>query len=272
MAPTSNQNALPSRYRSTRPLFPPPELWLEIIPHIPYTPFALTRLRLVHPDLNALIQFYEHGLVTAIILRTTIPFHNSNISVRDLFPQMPLTTYRDLRSLHARLYILEAIERHITTTHPAFRAGLLLLYRLQDVTCSSSPSDLNSASAKRALLSSLSAASIACVLFALVSGVQSLREVGPMPLRVTKCEKVLGMGWDDERMQVELACEETLLLWGPELLFGLLGLGGERFRGRDWAVGYVCLLVCFPLCIFRLPLHGMTMTSGYLWFCDWPFR
>lgn len=241
MAAASTKNALLSRHPRKQPPFPPPELWLEIIPHIPYTPSALRHLRLVHPSLNVLIQSHEHGLVAAIILHITIPFHNSNTSIRDLFPQMPLATFPDLRALHIRLYTLDAIERQTTTTHPAFRAGLLLLYRLQDAAFPFAPSDAEVAGAKRALLSSLPPASLACVLFALVAGVRGLREAGPAPMRVMRQEKEWEVRWDDERMQTELACEETLLLWGPRLLFGLLGLGGEGSRGTEWAVGYVCL-------------------------------
>ncbi|KAF2768334.1 hypothetical protein EJ03DRAFT_314222 [Teratosphaeria nubilosa] len=196
----------------------PAEIWLEIIPHIPYTPTQLTHLRLTNHTLNNLLRTHEHSLVAAItqtqLLSPTLNLH--------LFPSLPPKTYADLHTLHRRSATLASLHQkwlHIVTSSEEFhwlegrwtsihKAGLLLLYRLQDTPSHDS---------KLHLLSSLPSTSLACLLFKLISSIKILRVFGPEPIHLRHA-----LGDAPTRSDIELACEELLLQHGPEFFVRLL--------------------------------------------------
>ncbi|KAH9826531.1 hypothetical protein Tdes44962_MAKER00495 [Teratosphaeria destructans] len=196
----------------------PAEIWLEIIPHIPYTPTQLTHLRLTNRTLNNLLRTHEHSLVAAIrhtqLCSPTLNLH--------LFPSLIPKTYADLHTLHRRSDTLASLHEkwlHIVSSSEEFhwldgrwtsihKAGLLLLYRLQDT-----PSQ----ACKLRLLASLPSTSLACLLFKLISSVKILRVFGPDPIHLRHA-----LGDAPTRADIELACEELLLQHGPEFFVRLL--------------------------------------------------
>nr|POF07142.1 hypothetical protein CFP56_31766 [Quercus suber] len=123
------------------------------------------------------------------------------------------------------------------------KAGLLLLYRVQDATrdtSTSAPSaadSMESYIAKTELLHSLPAPSLACLLFKLLSSIKILHVYGPAPIN---------SAWNRDtpalRSDVELACEELLLRHGPPFFTALLRAGDpanasatEKWKS-EWAV------------------------------------
>lgn len=207
----------------------PAEIWLEIIPHIPYTPTALFNLRLTCTQLNSLVTFHEHSLVgdikTQQIAKTGI----------QLFPGLMLTTYTGLSILHRRRATLDELHSQwiVIATQSAelhwlkgrwesvHKAGLLLLYRLQDA---------GTYGAKIELMDTLPATSLACLLFTLISSIKVLRVIGPEPIHGEwKKEDVM------VRSDIELAFEEVLLQQGPEFFVAMLAMGSSGER-RAWAV------------------------------------
>ncbi|KAK5685380.1 hypothetical protein LTS10_003458 [Elasticomyces elasticus] len=229
------------------PAILPPELWLNIIPLIPYTPTQFSALRLISRRHNELIIRHEKSLASHIKAQT---FDTSTLQ---LFPGISVSSYRHLATLHTRLQTLQNLKANwaaITTAGGAntnrelawlegryeavFRAGILLLYRLQDTTSagththSSAEGTLCPHCAKLALIAGLPAGSLACLLFVLVAGVKILRVLGPEPIHARWCEGDL-----EVRSEVELACEEVLLERGPVVFMGLLDEGCEH---RAWAL------------------------------------
>lgn len=194
----------------------PIELWLDIVPHIPYTPSSLTPLRLVNSKLNTLISTHEHTLVRTI---KTQPPLNRSIA---LYPDLRLHTYVHLNMLQHRSSTLHSLSRtleQITATEPELKwltgryasihcAGLHLLYRLQDAGCYI---------CRVELLQALPGTSLACLLFALVAAIHVLRIRGPEPIRAT-----YGKGDASVRSDVELALEEVMLERGPGFFLNLL--------------------------------------------------
>lgn len=199
----------------------PAEVVLEIIPRIAYSPIDLLSLCLTCRRFNSLVSHHQISLVRAF---------KSSSSLRPAlrqFPGLPITGYADLRALHRRLARLDALHArwlHITSHGPELawlrgrwetihKAGLLLLYRLHDC---------GSYEQKTALLASLPATSLACLLFKLGASVKILRVYGPDPIRGT-----FAAGDVLARSDVELACEEMLLVHGPEFFLALLHHGDD---------------------------------------------
>lgn len=226
----------------------PPELWLELLPHIPYTPRTHLALHQTCSSLHALITTHEHTLVSAI--KAT---QHTRQTTSDLYPDLALTTYAGLHTLHHRQQTLENLHGqwlHIVTAEnvdlhwlkgkweAVHKVGLLLLYRLQDV---SSTSEETAYEARIQLMHALPAPSLACLLFKLISSIKILRVYGPEPIRGTYRNDCLMV-----RSDVELALEELLLLHGPEFFVALLGMDGkEMAKGaerREWAVRFVSLI------------------------------
>jgi hypothetical protein len=176
-----------------------------------------------------------------------------------LFPSLHLKDFATLNILHGRLSRLDALHAewlHITSYGPELvwlrgrwetihKAGLLLLYRLQDVSrgetsttsVSEPPIDAHPSSispplsagayvphyptpAAIALVDSLPAPALACLLFKLVSSIKILRIHGAAPIHGTYAAGDLLV-----RSDVELASEEMLLLHGPEWFLAMLKAG-----------------------------------------------
>ena len=196
----------------------PSEIVLEIIPHVIYTPQSICCLCLTCRRLNSLIKHHEHGLVRSI--RTG----QFNINTLALFPGLQ-KDYDGLKLLYERLETMEDIHNHRLriTSHgrelqwlkgrweQIHKAGLLLLYRLQDA---------GNYDAKVQLLQSLPATSLACLLFKLISSIKILRVHGPEPINASYArEDVMA------RSDVELAFEELLLQHGPDFFVAMLKAG-----------------------------------------------
>lgn len=179
-------------------------------------------------------------------------------------------TFADLSTLHARLDTLHEIHSHwlqIVNHGPDLqwlkgrwenihKAGLLLLYRLQDAgrrpasyfSSSSSglapPDAMQTYIAQLELLHALPGPSLACLLFKLLASIRILRVHGPTPIHATT---TWGASIDpaQQRQDIELACEESLLKHGPAFFVALLRDGqaslGIKSRTRSWAVKSVPL-------------------------------
>ena len=238
----------------------PPELWLDILPHVPYSPSNLTTLCLISHHFNALMTRHETSLVKGL-KRYSIP-----ISTAKLYPDLPLRTFRSLATLHARQETLQEVARAWPTIitsrnespgqeglhwlagryEPIFTAGLLLLYRLQDTPQTPPLPAPNLAeslaethnpthTAQLALLHTLPPTSLASLLFVCLASVKILRVLGPEPINKSWCK-----GDVEVRSEVEMACETILLESGVGVFVGLLGLGGDGGKGRgEWALRYV---------------------------------
>jgi len=206
----------------------PPEVWLEIIPHIPYSPTNLACICLTCAKLNTLVKKHEHSLVSDI---KSAQFPKSNTS---LFPELDVSTYAGLSILHQRLETLDALHsewlrivNHGAELHwlkgrweSIHKAGLLLLYRLQDA---------GSYLGKLELLHSLPATSLACLLFKLISSIKILRVLGPDPINARHCGNEIMV-----RSDVELAFEECLLQHGPNFFIALLNISTNPSK-TAWA-------------------------------------
>ncbi|KAK5707760.1 hypothetical protein LTR97_000298 [Elasticomyces elasticus] len=229
------------------PAILPPEIWLTILPLIPYTPTQFSALRLISHHHNDLLTLHEKSLAPHLKTQTFDP------QTLQSFPGMAVGSYRHLATLHTRLHTLQTLKATwtaITTANTnrelawlegryeaVFRAGILLLYRLQDTTSSAGTMHIHSNSAegtvlcphcaKLALIAGLPATSLACLLFVLVAAVKILRVCGKAPIHARWCE-----GDMDVRSEVELACEEVLLERGVGVFMGLLVLGEEE----GWAL------------------------------------
>ncbi|KAK5694407.1 hypothetical protein LTR17_024829 [Elasticomyces elasticus] len=231
------------------PAILPPELWLNIITLIPYTPTQFSALRLISRHHNELLVRHEKSLASRIKAQT---FDTPTLQ---LFPGIAGESYRHLATLHTRLQTLQNLKATwpaITTAGGAntnrelawlegryeavFQVGILLLYRLQDTTSDSPGTHIHSSvegtlcphCAKLVLIAGLPAGSLACLLFVLVAGVKILRVHGPEPIHARWFKEDI-----DVRSEVELACEEVLLGHGPAVFMGLLEEGCEH---RAWAL------------------------------------
>ncbi|KAK3634347.1 hypothetical protein LTR56_015381 [Elasticomyces elasticus] len=244
----ANLNAPPTPPPATLP----PELWLTILPLIPYTPTQFSALRLISHHHNDLLTLHEKSLASHLKTQAFDPL------TLQLFPGISISSYTHLATLHTRLQTLQDLKAKwsaITTAaggtantntnrelawlegryEAVFTAGTLLLYRLQDTTSAGIAAGThhihsNSAEgtvlcphcAKLSLIASLPASSLACLLFVLVAAVKILRVHGPDPINARWCKEDLEI-----RSEVELACEEVLLGRGPGVFMGLLVLGEE---------------------------------------------
>ncbi|KAF2214158.1 hypothetical protein CERZMDRAFT_83530 [Cercospora zeae-maydis SCOH1-5] len=170
----------------------PPELLLEIIPRIPYSPASLLSLLLASRTFHSLIKSHESSLTRSII-SYQIPLHQQE----NYFPTLGhLTTFAHLSTYHTRIQTLSNLvgeypaslssgnnEIHHCPSCSAsaisfllqprwsnlHKTGLLLLYRLQDT---------RSYCHKVALLNGLPAISLACILLALLAQNRMLRVSG----------------------------------------------------------------------------------------------
>lgn len=218
----------------------PAELLLEIIPHIPYTPHNLQCVCLVCTHFKGLIKDHETSLVADIVKQPEI--HDS----LKLFPGLK-PSYKGLQTLHSRLDVLDGVHDkwlHATSHGPdlswmkgrweaVYKAGLLLLYRLQDI------SDYDS---KIKLLHTLPSTSLACLLFKLISSIEILRIHGPAPIH----ESFKRGDWE-MRGDIELAFEELLLSHGPSFFIRLMSTSTMR----DECVRYIILFFKFSGRLWR---------------------
>ncbi|CAK4031022.1 Hypothetical predicted protein [Lecanosticta acicola] len=208
----------------------PAELLLDILPHIPFTPQALSGIRRTNSRLNKLITGHEHALVKDI---KRIQF--SPTSLR-LFPSLHTNTFSGLSTLHDRLSTLDDLHSQwlrICSHSPELdwlkgrwetvhKIGLLLLYRLQDT--ASYPD-------KVALINALPATSLVCLLFKLISSIKILRIHGPCPINAHHAA-----GDIMQRSDIELALEEMLLQHGPDFFLALLH--PTSHPKSPWAISY----------------------------------
>lgn len=205
----------------------PPEVLLEIIPYIPFSPHTLSCLCLTCARLNGLIRRHEQSLVSDI-KHTQIPR-----TALHLFPSLDTSTFDGLSTLHKRLSTLTDLHDqwlHITSNGPELdwlkgrwetihKTGLLLLYRLQDT---------GSYCNKVALINGLPATSLACLLFKLISSIKILRIYGPEPINGN-----WSAGDIMARSDVELAFEEMLLQYGPDFFVTMLRAGAQQRKGNN---------------------------------------
>jgi hypothetical protein len=217
----------------------PPELMLQIIPHIPHDPEDLKALKATNRYFYTLLTAHETTLVPAI--RKT-SYQNTPL----LFPSLLLESYDQLASLHSRLATLADLHAnwlHLTSHGPELnwlrdrwesihKAGTLLLYRLRD--CSDVFTETNSDSAhssKVDLLHLLPATSLACLIFKCYSAIKILRVHGPEPAHAAFAKGDAGA-----RCEIELALEEMLLTHGAEFFVAMLQAGRESGGKGKWAV------------------------------------
>ena len=211
----------------------PPEVFLDIVPHIPYDSHNLRALRSTTRRFNRLVTDHEQSLVTAIKAQQFEP------DTLRSFPSLP-HSFNGLSTLHKRLVTLADVHEHwlkITHNGPelhwlrdrwesSHKAGMLLLYRLHDI---------KSHAAKIELLQSLPTTSLACLIFKLYSSIKILRLYGPEPINLSYAAGDL-----IARSDVELAFEETLLTHGPDLFVALLHAGRQpKVEHRQWAIEWV---------------------------------
>jgi hypothetical protein len=217
----------------------PPELTLQIITYIPHNPRDLRAIRSTSRYFYSLLTTHETTLVAAI--RRT-----SYRTTPLLFPSLPLKSYDQLTALYARLVTLADLHAswlHLTSHSPELnwlrnrwesihKAGILLLYRLQDCGDVSVNSRSNAThSSKVDLINLLPATSLACLIFKCYSAIKILRVHGPEPAHVAFAKDDAGA-----RREIELALKEMLLTHGVEFFMAMLQAGrGDSGRGR-WAV------------------------------------
>ena len=230
----------------------PPEVLLDIIPYIPYSPSNISSLSLTCWGLNTLVIAHEQVLVTAI---RKLHFRPRTIS---LFPGLP-KSYKGLRTLHYRLETLEdshrhwlQIKNHSLELHwlkgrweQVHKAGLLLLYRVQDT---------EGYEEKLMLLKQLSGTSLACLLFKLISSIHILRVRGPEPINAGYASGDIMV-----RSDIELAFEELLLQHGPRFFVVMLEAGKTSGK-KEWAVRYASFFSCCSHCPFA---YGANLESTH---------
>lgn len=98
------------------------------------------------------------------------------------------------------------------------------------------------------MLASWPATTLACLMFKLVSGVRILRTWGAEPVKLSRGAMGIGSGLGDEesRCEVELCCEEMMLVHGPDFFVSMLEAGKRQQqqgidipaekRKENWAV------------------------------------
>jgi hypothetical protein len=215
----------------------PPELMLDSISRLDYTPGCLDTLRLVCRNLNNLLQQYEHSLALEVI-RLQFP---PNVLAKHPGLVGRNIGFKTLDELYVRLYTLFRLERNCYSIRrregkeaawmrPEWmnlqQAGMHLLYRLSDagkcpfmglaksLTHASLTGD-HEESAK--IIRSLPPTSLAILLLTLHLSIHQLRADGP-DLLIPTSPLLHGM----LRYEVELCCQELVLQRGPGFLDALL--------------------------------------------------
>ncbi|THY74965.1 hypothetical protein D6C86_02593 [Aureobasidium pullulans] len=199
----------------------PPELILESLAQVDYTPGHLDQLRLVCRDFNDLLQQYEHSLSFEII-RLQCPL-NILAKYPGLHAPGSSLGFKTLDELYMRFNTLFRIERNCHNIRrregkeaawmrPEWvnlqQAGMHLLYRIHD-----SKSHEN----KAQVIKSLPPTSLAILLLTLHLCVHQLRSDGPCILIPTS-PLLHGM----LRFEVELCTQELVLHHGPSYQDALL--------------------------------------------------
>ncbi|TIA62340.1 hypothetical protein D6C77_02837 [Aureobasidium pullulans] len=199
----------------------PPELILESLAQVDYTPGHLDQLRLVCRDFNDLLQQYEHSLSFEII-RLQCPL-NILAKYPGLHAPGSSLGFKTLDELYMRFNTLFRIERNCHNIRrregkeaawmrPEWvnlqQAGMHLLYRIHD-----SKSHEN----KAQIIKSLPPTSLAILLLTLHLCVHQLRSDGPCILIPTS-PLLHGM----LRFEVELCTQELILHHGPSYQDALL--------------------------------------------------
>jgi hypothetical protein len=198
----------------------PPELVLDSLSRVDYTPGCLNALRLVCRDFNQILQQYEHSLALQVIRLQFSPGvlakHPGLFYGKDM-------GFKTLDELYVRLYTLFRLERNCHSIRrregkeaawmrPEWmnlqQAGLHLLYRLQDA---GNHEDQSS------IIRSLPPTSLAVLLLTLHLSIHQLRADGP-DLLIPTSPLLHGM----LRFEVELCCQELILQRGPGFLDALL--------------------------------------------------
>ncbi|CAD0083160.1 unnamed protein product, partial [Aureobasidium vineae] len=199
----------------------PPELILDSLSRIDYTPGCLDGLRLVCRNFNKLLRQYEHSLAVEII-RLQFP---SDVLAKHPGLQEPNTSigFNTLDGLHTRICTLSRLERNCHNIRrrevkeaawmrPEWinlqQAGMHLLYRLYDA---------GNHENKSRIIRSLPRTSLAILLLTLHLCIQQLRADGPS-LLIPTSPLLHGM----LRFEVEVCCQELILQYGPSFLDALL--------------------------------------------------
>ncbi|RMZ19108.1 hypothetical protein D0859_16901 [Hortaea werneckii] len=218
-----NSSSTPSTSDPRMPHLPP-ELWLQIFPPILSSREELTNLHLDGRDEHA--HEHEHG-------EGTKPHHQ---------PVPPLSSSPPASSSAWRR----------TAGPPPFVSRAETTTPLSSSSPSTLPSALERHTTRLTHLHSLPPPALALLLFKLHTALRILRVLGPYPLRTTSTPSQHGRPWDSTtpqeiemeevwhdgngagltRCEVEVAVEECLLGYGPEVLVGLVE-GGDRDGDRD---------------------------------------
>ncbi|KAI5251266.1 hypothetical protein E4T42_04439 [Aureobasidium subglaciale] len=209
----------------------PPELMLNSLARIDYTPGCLDHLRIVCHGLEGLLRQYEHSLAVEII-RLQFPS-----KVLSRYPGLhdPGTSigFKTLDEICIRAYTLFRIERNshnirrregkeAAWMRPEWvnlqQVGMHLLYRLFDADTSTyfviTTGDHKN---KSQIIRSLPPTSLAILLLTLHLCIHQLRSDGPS-LLIPTSPLLHGM----LRFEVEMCCQELILQHGPCFLDALL--------------------------------------------------
>ncbi|CAD0107365.1 unnamed protein product, partial [Aureobasidium uvarum] len=199
----------------------PPELILDSLSRIDYTPGCLDHLRLVCRNFNKLLRQYEHSLAVEII-RLQFP---SDVLAKHPGLYEPKTSigFKTLDELYTRIRTLTRVERNCHNIRrregkeaawmrPEWinlqQAGMHLLYRLYDAGTHEN---------KSRIIRSLPRTSLAILLLTLHLCIQQLRADGPS-LLIPTSPLLHGM----LRFEIEVCCQELILHHGPGFLDALL--------------------------------------------------
>lgn len=224
----------------------PPEILLDIISTVPFTPTAFLSLRLTCRRFHAILTQHEGPIALAARRRTFDPAPTA------LFPGLEIPSLQNLNRLYARTQALEVLHEQwpdITREggglewldgrfESIHKASLLLLWHLHDFPTTGPSSHTQPATSttptpcthcrRSHFLRSLPTTSLASLLFALVASVRVLRIHGPEPIRESWRK-----GDVAARSDVELVCEELMLSKGPWFFLALAKPDGDaRAMGR----------------------------------------
>ncbi|WPH03224.1 Hypothetical protein R9X50_00610100 [Acrodontium crateriforme] len=221
----------------------PTEILLQIIPQITYSPSTISSLSLTSSRFNEILTHHEQTIVKGYLCGQSFLFASAA-----LHPGLKINTYTDIATIHNRTTALADLKaKWWDLTHrqdvrwlrcsrwaKIYRAGLLVLYSLQDREQAEEQTRKLKHDIKQEIIRQLPATSLACLLFVLVGGMALLRAQGPAVLRrehVCHCALIMDReahGEDEvKRREIELACEEMLLAHGPNYLFAMIQEGGS---------------------------------------------
>ncbi|KAI5244543.1 hypothetical protein E4T43_03792 [Aureobasidium subglaciale] len=199
----------------------PPELMLNSLARIDYTPGCLDRLRFVCHGLEGLLQQYEHSLAVEII-RLQFP---SNVLSRypDLHDSGTSIGFKTLDEICIRMYTLFRIERNCHNIRG--REGLN--GSIYNKCFLNRPSQVDTPTYfvittgdhknKSHIIRSLPPTSLAILLLTLHLCIHQLRSDGPS-LLIPTSPLLHGM----LRFEIEMCCQELVLQYGPCFLDALL--------------------------------------------------